>query len=983
MATASLLNTPAPLKASATQAVPPELTQALLASDVPLVLLPVRLETRFFEAGPGQIELRIRVFPDPLHIEGHEAPLTQDEQHWGLHFWEQVWRAGPDDIAQRRAWQQLADRFDARRATWIAHVLRPLNPQDRPTSAVPEGTALNPPPTPAADLVVRPDAAQSDWQLAPQVRLMPRRWIAIARAAGRLVGSAFSTSVAEPLAAGPAPQHAHLPADDQLANDPGMAWITDFAAAETSGMALRMLLPAATAQAGLDALLVFGVNDALDASASARALENLLAAQHHTRGLAFLRPGTPTNNSEDQPSGYNSQDEQHTRSGDGVLNAPDLEPGDGSAADTVVRALGLDADTALPLLRSANDAAAQDTDHARHMGTALWSATWGHYLHNLIGFDGSGLTPEHVSWARQHFIHHVRAFGPLPTLRVGRQPYGLLPVLALSDWEPNPGEAPDRARERWLQQWLLTLRDQLWQGRLVDTPHIGRSSDPNQDLLQVLSSDGVSASYRVRHVLGPQYLWHLRQFLGNDLSSNGWLAAQSTLTTSVLQQLGQAWRPRLVGAAYDEATRDLHAPLIQAPAAEPGQRAQDYIGALLASPPLPANADTAPPPLPAKAPLLQALLWQATQREYGDAAARAISASGGLPLSSLLPDAELIHFNAATAVNSWRQQLTTPSPATGGQPPGVALPQLSDFSGPAFSALGEFRRALAHLQHLDADTLRLQLAGTLDLCTHRLDAWITAFATQRLDEMRQTRPHGVRLGAYGWVENLKPAAPSALRPAPPGETGTVQLLPADPGYIHAPSLAQAQTAALLRNAHLSHANSDATRLLSVDLSSRRVRLAAKLLDGVRAGQPLPALLGYLFERSLHEHGQDEFISRWRELAPLRNKPLDGATRGGEASEFVPASRVADGLQLRQQWSAYVANPSNASTASPYAVCAASFRELDDAVDALSDAVLAESAHQMTRGNTARAASTLQAISGGEAPPPELEFARTPRTGIGL
>jgi hypothetical protein len=62
---------------------------------------------------------------------------------------------------------------------------------------------------------------------------------------------------------------------------------------------------------------------------------------------------------------------------------------------------------------------------------------------------------------------------------------------------------------------------------------------------------------------------------------------------------------------------------------------------------------------------------------------------------------------------------------------------------------------------------------------------------------------------------------------------------------------------------------------------------------------------------------------------------------------------------------------------------AELNSLADAVDAVSDALLAESVHQIVRGNPLRAASTVESISGGETPPPELEVARTPRTGVAL
>ena len=57
--------------------------------------------------------------------------------------------------------------------------------------------------------------------------------------------------------------------------------------------------------------------------------------------------------------------------------------------------------------------------------------------------------------------------------------------------------------------------------------------------------------------------------------------------------------------------------------------------------------------------------------------------------------------------------------------------------------------------------------------------------------------------------------------------------------------------------------------------------------------------------------------------------------------------------------------------------------LADSVDAVSDALMAETVYQVVRGNPLRAASTVESIAGGETPPPELEVVRTPRTGIAL
>src|SRR5262249_55499831 len=127
--------------------------------------------------------------------------------------------------------------------------------------------------------------------------------------------------------------------------------------------------------------------------------------------------------------------------------------------------------------------------------------------------------------------------------------------------------------------------------------------------------------------------------------------------------------------------------------------------------------------------------------------------------------------------------------------------------------------------------------------------------------------------------------------------------PANAGYLQAPSLQQATTAAVLRSGYLTHnppgVTPPADAPFAVDLSSRRARLAMWLLDGVRQGQPLAALLGYRFERSLQEAGRGDLIDTIRRAAPYdpavstNGVPLD-------ATESVRATDVADGVTLLER-----------------------------------------------------------------------------------
>ena len=174
----------------------PEMLGELCKADRPLALFPVRLETRFFPQADGSSELRVRVYPDRIHIDSHEAELTQTEKTWGQHYWTQIFKAGDDTQAQKDAWRQLAERYDAQRAAWIARLLRPKNFDAR--------TATTEPDFPRVDVVE--EGKDAAWRSAPKARLLPTRWIAVVQAGGRPVAAAAGRDIRPELAVGPDPQ---------------------------------------------------------------------------------------------------------------------------------------------------------------------------------------------------------------------------------------------------------------------------------------------------------------------------------------------------------------------------------------------------------------------------------------------------------------------------------------------------------------------------------------------------------------------------------------------------------------------------------------------------------------------------------------------------------------------------------------------------------------------------------------------------------
>jgi len=230
------------------------------------------------------------------------------------------------------------------------------------------------------------------------------------------------------------------------------------------------------------------------------------------------------------------------------------------------------------------------------------------------------------------------------------------------------------------------------------------------------------------------------------------------------------------------------------------------------------------------------------------------------------------------------------------------------------------------------------------------------------------------------------------------------------GFIHTPSLNHAITAAILRAGF--HANEDTAEIenqMAINLSSARVRMGLNLLNGIRNGQDASAILGYQFERGLHERylhiplELDQYIYDFREEFPL-NVPVDDSVSLGEArltnvvdgielledaQEFIenkggppnPGDSIYQSLKaFENDWWTHVGN-SNISAASA-AKKDAMLKEIDrmaDAFDALGDLCISESVYQVAQGNHVRASSIMDKLAKGDVPS-EIQITDTPRTG---
>lgn len=835
---------------------------------MPAVLLPVRVETRF-STDPANPELRVRIYPDELHVDTHEPELTDEEAAWGRHFWGQTWRAGTgtDEASVSRrhqVWEQLAQRLGAERATWVVQALAPTNPGDRPAAPVPQDEAL-----PAAIAHPPFGSRAESWTRAPIARLLPERWIVLGYRGGTRVMLRAGKPVRPDLHAGPdpaAPAPGAVP-DDQLVVDDGMRWLVDFAEAEECGMAVRVPLTVDDSALGFDTLVVFGLRTAADPGEEAKAVEALVAAHRYTEGIGVAAVGLATNNSDAGPSAHSAR----------VLDPASTYPlqtaasPDGAAGHALATALGVDPTVLAPLDGSAQ----QPEADARAMQTLLWPATGGYFLDQLFA-----VLPEAPD-ARQHTLDHVRPDGPLPPLRIGRQPYGVLPATSLDRWPVLPPDSGPLGipRPNVVIPLLKGLRDQ-WRGVTARVPRIDRrpggTAPTEAAILAVLRAGPSAAAYDVRLAFDHE------MFGVTGLHSFPQVpppAAQRRSTMAgLLRGLGILGEPRLARTVMATTSSDLRASGVLAPDDAP-QGDAELLAWLRDTPPADIRAETglAAPP----GHLLYLLARHAVLMTYATVAAEIQRAE----------DAPAVGDPAIVDVTD------APTPTLGrslDQPlPGISRPlhELTAADHPAAAALDDMRAALDHLGTIAPARLAELLTGTLDVFAYRLDAWITSLATRRLTELRGDAPRGAIVGGYGWLEDVRPRPPFPTASDVPDEPGPLAVDPVSAGFVHAPSMPHAATAAVLRSGYVASApttgEQPARSPFAVDLSSSRVRLAEWLLDGIRQGQELGALLGQRFERGLHDHALDRYIAPFRRVAPF------GELAAAQAAAADAAARVAE------------------------------------------------------------------------------------------
>ena len=803
----------------------------------PIILFPIRIETKYHQSSDdGTRSLRIRFYPDQITINNFDPRLTRNEVEDARDYWKTVGklnRANIDQFNQDRnsAWTKLVNQYGMPRSAFITKAVISYDPNSEPDPVTPS--------LKADDMIEK--RLEDDYS-PPSCKLLPNRFIVHGKfkdsALGVLEPAPIGKDIPEPLLLDFLQGGVNT---NKLPN-----WITDFNEAVTKGMAIEIKLNEQEYKSGFEYIIVYGIRENLSPEQTEQELENLFAAHRYGQGLSFVKQGTPTNLSKLKSKDGQSFFSPHFHAQSDITSYRSMEfsalPNGHTGLLTEQQPDGRIFEIALGINNVANgllDADNHDQMTATYMSFALWPSVLKYFMNTFLNIPSL-----HLGGLQNHFVRYVSGQGIVPPIRVGKTPYGILPVTILSEWEDEHIIGDTHFVRTFFAILRLKLLD-LKSGFIDQVPTVMKSKTsgipPADNLLNILSMEAISHSYYVR---GFRSLDYVADFSFDILKK---MANGMPITQFTYDYLRNRTRQSL----------------------------EIHLGSIFRDEDLPT-------------PLKEAL------KNFYNLCPGAGISNIEYPMVNIPEEADSLFPNYIETIyndvmgqdknffKTTKKQIEIPNVAPSDSDP--LLFRLLRYSSSIIGQSNDqkeietFAESLKFLLDRDIkpDRLRALMLQTLDLVSYRLDAWISSFANQRLDHLRQKQDKGLYAGAFGWVENLMPKELDV--------EGLTKNSVRAGGFIHAPSYAHAAAPAVLRNGYLIHSDEfEKKDLLKINLNSERTKNALDIIIGIE-NTPLSELLGYMLERRLHDAKIDYIIDEFRKYFPLHKddrKELKDASESGQ------------------------------------------------------------------------------------------------------
>lgn len=919
-----------------------------ISTELPILLLPVRLETRFMEEA-----LWIRVFPDHISQSSFQPSLTAEEKADRTHF-----LALHTETERQVTWATLVEKHGVYRAAWLVDNQNPGTVEEGRKSSI--------------RYKYLPDFFQ--------FYLNKGEWSKVV--SGK-----------------------QIPADGlPLFTESGVAsWMQDFEAAIDVGMGVKVDIGNRT---HFDQIMAVGMRTTGDQEE----LSTLLREHQFSSGLSFLKYGTPTNNTEEEKSGHSIREKYDaSESYTYVLssNTP-AEEGTQTYSETLASGLGVPVEA---LAKTKYSDYRSDPIFA-DIHQACWFSL-GHQMIELIGGQHYDPATKVALW--EHVRKHVSARGHFPAIKVANQPYGIVPISKIHG---RHATLPPGAN---FQQKLAQVIGRLfgeWKLYTDQVPRLGAgngTTEANQQLLQALNMHHGSIHHQLSGIfqrtsesedlsdelpaweqllpIGSSQVqydipyprkalpWVVALFMerggvddvrgiAKELYETVFLKMRNLVPTEVLttEQIEYALNIPLAKVLESEqANENVALPLLSQ------ELEESLLGQLLQ---FPSNFDqryrvffqpSAKQLLRKRNPYVveEIKVNKHVRVQKGEVLATVFSTQERHQYKNPGdPDFTEVKKNNKTVI-----EIRSPSDgiieekfiATGQQLfPGNDLFLIQtevDVSTLKSQWQTSLQRIKAHVEAATEEDLALvetALRDTLDINTYRLDAWITSLAAKKLAEIRATpaSAQGIFLGAYSWLEDVKKAEDVEA----PHQTAVKG------GIIHAPSPEQAVAAAVAKSAFLTHQNEQGNPY-TLNLTSERIQQAEGLLEGLRQDQQFGALLGYRFERYLHEAQLDSLIYKIKTSS-------NGLFLLDKENTKITLNSL-DGLAILKHRNTLL----NLCKTSEKERVAQAVQQMEAWQDASLDTLFFEAAFQAVQGNYSQSSAAMQAMKG-DLPPPKLEALKT-------